>query len=212
MVSNALAVAGDRLVAIISVEPAGSVMVRDSGQWTNHAACAADLGASPAAVRLKASSESVIYAATDSQWALTQRRKKAISAIDEAQNAARQVAQIAADFEVSRRTVFRWLALYSQAPQTSTLLPRARGTPVGAHRIDDRPNKLIAEVIQKVYLTKVRAKKEEVVRMAGLRCAALVKPRKPGCSPERQQPKRPLFLETTRSNMPWKSCRSTTLR
>ena len=32
---------------------------------------------------------------------------------------------------------------------------------------------MIAEVIQEVYLTKVRAKKEEVVRMVGLRCAAL---------------------------------------
>ena len=171
--SNALAVAGDRLVAIISVEPAGSVMVRDLANGRIHAACAADLSAPPPAVRLKASSESIICAATDSQWALAQRRKEAICGIDEAQNAARQVAQIAADFEVSRRTVFRWLALYRQAPQTSTLLPRARGTPVGAHRIDDRLDKLIAEVIQEVYLTKVRAKKEEVVRMVGLRCAAL---------------------------------------
>lgn len=173
VVSNALAVAGDRLVAIISVEPAGAVMVRDLANGRIHAACAADLSAPPAAVRLKASSESIISAATDSQWALAQRRKEAICGIDEAQNAARQVAQIAADFEVSRRTVFRWLALYRQAPQTSTLLPRARGTPVGAHRIDDRLDKLIAQVIQEVYLTKVRAKKEEVVRMVGLRCAAL---------------------------------------
>lgn len=173
VVSNALAVAGDRLVAIISVEPAGAVMVRDLANGRIHAACAADLSAPPAAVRLKASSESIISAATDSQWALAQRRKEAICGIDEAQNAARQVAQIAADFEVSRRTVFRWLALYRQAPQTSTLLPRARGTPVGAHRIDDRLDKLIAQVIQEVYLTKVRAKKEEVVRMVGLRCVAL---------------------------------------
>ena len=35
MVSNALAVAGDRLVAIINVEPAGSVMVRAPCRWTN---------------------------------------------------------------------------------------------------------------------------------------------------------------------------------
>ena len=35
VVSNALAVAGDRLVAIVSVESAGSVMVRDPCQWTN---------------------------------------------------------------------------------------------------------------------------------------------------------------------------------
>ncbi|MDB5744198.1 MAG: TniB family protein [Polaromonas sp.] len=138
-----------------------------------HAACAADLSAPPAAVRLKAPSESIICAATDSQWALAQRRKEAICGIDEAQNAARQVAQIASEFEVSRRTVFRWLALSRQAPQTSTLLPRARGTPVGAHRIDDRLDKLIAEVIQEVYLTKMRAKKEEVVWMVGLCCASL---------------------------------------
>lgn len=138
-----------------------------------HAVCAAGLSAPPPAVRLKTASESIICAATDSQWALAQRRKEAICGIDEAQNAARQVAQIAADFEVSRRTIFRWLALYRQAPQTSTLVPRARGTPVGAHRIDDRLDKLIAEVIQEVYLTKVHTKKEEVVRMVGLRCATL---------------------------------------
>ena len=33
VVSGALAVAGDRLVAIVSVEQAGSVTVRDCGQW-----------------------------------------------------------------------------------------------------------------------------------------------------------------------------------
>ena len=55
----------------------------------------------------------------------------------------------------------------------SCFLPRARGTPVGDHRIDDGVDKLIAEVIQEVYLTQVRAKKEEVVRMVDLRCAAL---------------------------------------
>ncbi len=103
VVANALAVAGDRLVAIISFEPAGSVTVRDLASGRIHAVCAADLSAPPAAVRLKASSESNICAATDSQWALAQRRKEAICGIDEALNAARQVAQIGAEYEVSQR-------------------------------------------------------------------------------------------------------------
>jgi hypothetical protein len=47
VVSNALAVAGDRLVAIISVEPAGSVMVRDLANGRINLACAADLSAPP---------------------------------------------------------------------------------------------------------------------------------------------------------------------
>ena len=40
VVSNALAVTGDRLVAIISVESAGSVMVRDLANGRIHAVCA----------------------------------------------------------------------------------------------------------------------------------------------------------------------------
>ena len=77
----------------------------------------------------KAPGACAVSAATKAQWVLAQRRKEVISEIDEAQNIAWQVAQIALDFGVSRRTVFRWIALYRQTPQTSALLPRARGTP-----------------------------------------------------------------------------------
>ena len=73
---------------------------------------------------------------------------------------------------VSRRTVFRWLAAYRHTPQTSSLLVRPKGTPPGARRIDARLEELIAEVIRDVYLTKVRARKEEVVRQVGLRCSS----------------------------------------
>jgi len=60
----------------------------------------------------------------------------------------------------------------SRQPQTSSLLPHARGTPAGAHRIDEKLEQLIAEIIRGVYLRKVRARKEEVVRRVGLRCSA----------------------------------------
>ena len=44
---------------------------------------------------------------------------------------------------------------------------------VSGHRDSrDRLERLITDVINDVYLTKVRAKKEEVVRMVHLRCAA----------------------------------------
>lgn len=173
VVSGALAVAGDRLVAIVNVERAGSVMVRDLANGKIHEVTAADLKAPLPAASRRAPDACAVSAATEAQWDLAQRRKEVISGIDETQNTDRQVAQIAADFGVSRRTVFRWIALYRQTPQTSALLPRARGTPVGAHRIDARLDQLIAQVIHEVYLTKVRAKKEEVVRMVGLRCTAL---------------------------------------
>ena len=52
------------------------------------------------------------------------------------------------------------------------MLARPRGTPTGARRIDAHLEQLIAEIIRDVYLTKVRAKKEEVVRQVGLRCSS----------------------------------------
>jgi hypothetical protein len=51
---------------------------------------------------------------------------------------ANQVTRASAGLGVSRRTVFRWLAAYRDAPQTSSLLARPRGTPTGARRIDPR--------------------------------------------------------------------------
>ena len=83
-----------------------------------------------------------------------------------------QVTRASIRLGVSRRTVFRWLAAYRDTPQTSSLLVRPGGTPPGARRIDARLEELIAEVIRDVYLTKVRAKKEEVVRQVGLRCSS----------------------------------------
>jgi putative transposase len=173
VMAQALAVAGDRLVVIVSVEPDGAVMVRDLANGRVHAANPSELSAPPKVLHGHAMDEMGIASATELQWTLAQRRKEAICKIDDSQNVSRQIAAIAAEFGVSRRTVFRWHALYRESPQTSALLPRARGTPAGAHRIAAPLDELIAEVIQAVYLTKVRAKKEEVVRMVGLRCAAL---------------------------------------
>lgn len=52
------------------------------------------------------------------------------------------------------------------------MLPRPRGTPTGAQRISAQLEALIAQTINEVYLTRQRAKKEEVVRRVRLRCAA----------------------------------------
>ena len=96
--------------------------------------------------------------ATDVQWERARRREAVIAELANASDLANQVTRTSAGLGVSRRTVFRWLAAYRDAPQTSSLLARSRGTPTGARRIDTRLEQLIAEVIRDVYLTKVRAK------------------------------------------------------
>jgi len=173
VISDAVAVAEGRLVTIVSVDPDGTVTVRDLANGRVHTTSAVELSSRPTSTTSRNANGTNISGATEAQWALAQRRKEAIASIDDAENAADQVTRVAQELGVSRRTVFRWMAAYRQTPLTSALLPRPRGTPAGAHRIDDRLDKLISAVIQEVYLTKVRARKEEVVRMVGLRCAAL---------------------------------------
>ena len=110
--------------------------------------------------------------ATDAQWELAKRDEAVIAALVDTSDLADKVTHAPSGLGVSRRTVFRWLAAYRDAPQMSSVLARLRRTPAGARRIDARLEHLIAEVIRDVHLIKVRAKKEEVVRQGGVRCAS----------------------------------------
>ena len=91
MVSGALAIAGDRLVAIVNVERAGSITVYDFANGNIHEVTAEELKAPLAATSRKAFDACAVCAATEAQWALAQRRKEVISEIDETQNTDRQV-------------------------------------------------------------------------------------------------------------------------
>lgn len=172
ILADVIAVASDRLAAIVRVEDDGRVVVRDLANGSLHSVSAAELSAPPAAPLSTPLSLTAVAQASDAQWALARDTEEVIAGIADATEVSDQVTHAAACLGVSRRTVFRWLALYRATPQTSTLLPRPRGTPAGARRISPEIEAIIAEVIRDVYLTKVRAKKEEVVRQVQLRCAA----------------------------------------
>ena len=168
---DVVAVAADRLVVIIRVEDDGSVVVRDLANGGLSTTSASELSAPPSFSDPTAPTLMSIVHATDAQWEHARRREAVIAGVANASDLGEQVTRASARLGVSRRTLFRWLASYRDAPQTSSLLPRPRGTPTGARRIDAHLEQLIAEVIRDVYLTKVRAKKEEVVRRVGLRCS-----------------------------------------
>jgi len=172
VVPDCVAVAADRLVVIVRVDDDGSVVVRDLASGRVHATDAAELRAPPNEADPNPDRATDIFDASDSRWELARLREEVIAGIDSTGEVTEQAQRVAANLGVSIRTVFRWLALYREAPQTSSLLPRPLGPPAGSHRLDERVEHLITDVIRDVYLTKVRAKKEEVVRLVGLRCAA----------------------------------------
>jgi len=169
---DAVAVAADRLVAVVRVGSDGGVVVRDLATGGLSTISALELRVPPTSSDPTVTSVASLVHATDAQWELARRGEAVIAALVDTSNLADKVTRAPAGLGVSRRTVFRWLAAYRDAPQSSSLLARPRGTPAGARRIDARLEHLIAEVIRDVYLIKVRAKKEEVVRQVGVRCAS----------------------------------------
>ena len=161
-----VAVAANRLVVIVRVDDDGSVVVRHLANGGLSTTSASELSALPS-VDATATAMMAILQSTDTQWERARRHEAVIAGIANAADLGDQGTRASARLGVSGRTVFRWPAAYRDAPQTSSLLARQRGTPIGARRIDAHLEQLIAEVIRDVYLTKVRAKKEEVVRGVG---------------------------------------------
>ena len=171
-IPDVVAVAADRLVVIVRVDTDGSVVVRDLANGGLSTTSASELRAPPALLDATLAPVLSVVQATDAQWERARHREAVIAGLVNGDELSDQVTRASTRLGVSRRTVFRWLAAYRDTPQTSSLLARPGGTPAGARRIDARLEKLIAEVIRDVYLTKVRAKKEEVVRQVGLRCSS----------------------------------------
>ena len=166
---NSVAVADDRLVQVLGVTEDGQVEIRDlvsgatstcSAQILRAADNVQDVGALP------------FEQVTAEQWESALKRERAVLQILGSDTVAAQVTLIAGEFNVSRRTVFRWLSQYKDNPQTSALLPKPFGPPVGNKRINPQVEDIITSVIRDIYLTQTRAKKEEVVRMVQMRCVS----------------------------------------
>ncbi len=152
--------------------PDGLVEVRDLANGEIRSIGASELSG-PRLPRSASSHHDPIANASEDDWEIARRREAAVQSILASANIAAQVVRVASEAGVSSRTVFRWIAAYREQSRTSALLPKPMGPPNGSVRLDERVGKLIDEVIRDVYLTKVRAKKEEVVRMVVLRCTEL---------------------------------------
>ena len=157
-IPDVVAVAADRLVVIVCVGTDGNVVVRDLANGGLSTTSASELRAPPALLDTTVAPVLSVVQATDAQWERARRREAIIADLMNGDDLSDEVTRASTRLGVSRRTVFRCLAVYRDTPQTSTLLARPGGTPTGARRIGARLEKLIAEVIRDVYLTKRRPK------------------------------------------------------
>ena len=132
-IPDVVGVAADRLVATLRVDDDGSVVVRDLANGGLSTTSASQLSAPPALLDPTAGPVLSIGQATDAQWGRARRREAVIAGLANASDLADEVTRASARLGFSRRTVFRWLAAYRDAPQTSSLLARPRGTPIQQH-------------------------------------------------------------------------------
>jgi hypothetical protein len=123
-------------------------VVRGLASGRVHATDAAELRAPPKEADPNPGRATDIFDTSDSHWELARLREDVIAGIDSTGEVTEQALRAAAKLGFSIRTVFRWLALYWEAPQTSSLLPRPLDPPVGSHRLDERVERLITDVIR----------------------------------------------------------------
>ena len=123
-IPNAVAVAADRLVAVVRVGNDGGVVVRDLANGELSTTSASELSAPPALSHPTIAPVLSLVRATDAQWQRARRREAVIAELVNANDLVNQVTRASARLGVSRRTVFRWLAIYRDTPQTSSLLAR----------------------------------------------------------------------------------------
>jgi len=173
VIPGTVAVADERLVRIVRIDAKGQVVVCDLATNQDTVTSAAALCAPAADEAAISRKPTTVEEVTEEHWQIARQRERAIADIDPRQDVTDQVQRTATRLGISRRTVFRWLTAYRESPQTSTLLPKPVGPRVGSRRLGPELEKLIIQAINDVYLQKVRAKKEEVVRMVGLRSSAL---------------------------------------
>ena len=126
---DVVAVATDRLVAIVRVELDGSIVIRDLATGAVRTISVSELSAPASLAAPTATTLFSIAQATDAHWERARRREAVVAGLTNASNLGDQVSSAATRLGVSRRTIFRWLAAYRASPQTSSLLPHAAARP-----------------------------------------------------------------------------------
>jgi len=107
----------------------------------------------------------------DIPWQRASTREQALTALFDGSGPWGERAQgIAKSYGITKRTLYRWLALYRDVAVTSSLIPRPCGVPVGARRLDATREALVNTVIERKYLSRARPTIEEIVRIVNQRC------------------------------------------
>ena len=168
-----VAVCGSRLVRIRAMAADGLVGIEDLITGAHSDVSLADLRSRPTAVigtQIDVQLEAV-RSAPDGLWQRATIRENALTALLEGSGSlAARAKEVATQHKISVRTLYRWLARYRDAAQTSALIAHVRGVRTGARRLDIDRERLVNKIIEQKYLSRSRPSVEEIVRIVHQRC------------------------------------------
>jgi len=171
---GAVAVHRDRVVVVEQRMGAERLRIRDLATGERLNVAIGSLRARPTLSDAElAEREEMLRTTPRSVWEKGAERERALRALLQHEGPLTQRARAtAADLKVSERTVFRWLARFLEAEQTTSVVERRRGRKSGIKLLDVQRERLIDTVIADTYLKRPRARPETIYREVNVRCAA----------------------------------------
>ena len=111
------------------------------------------------------------YDASPTDWEMARRRETVIRPLaDQPVLQPDEVSAAAQALNIGRSLHYRLIRSYRRRPQTSTLLLRRRGRPIGSHQLDAEVEAIIDESVKKFFLTKERPRLADLMREIGAVC------------------------------------------
>jgi putative transposase len=156
----------DRLVQVVRIDKGPKIIVRDLVNNTQNVASPSDLHPrQPPVDTTTQTSAKALDAALDSEMDLAAMRERIVLQILAASGKRDEVVtRVAQQHAVAKRSIYRWIAAYQNAPRTSTLLSHAPGASRGSVRLSGAMETLIQQVIEDLYLVRTHAKPEDIYR------------------------------------------------
>jgi putative transposase len=112
-----------------------------------------------------------ILTVSDAVWRETARRARIIAALAEHERCStQQVDEAAGKLKIGRAMVYRLLSRFKQSRDTSSLLPTRRGRKTGRQLLKKAQERIIADLIRNIYLSKQKPSVAALHRTIALEC------------------------------------------
>ena len=164
-----------RTVVIVAPFDGSITRVRDVATGTEHDVPVDELQGVPAIGRVRGDQQgwTLMRDSTRAEWKQARRRERIINrCISGEGTAATRIRFACKALGLSRRSIYRLLAAYQTAAQTSTLIQKHRGTPLTARRLSAAREAITMRCIEQRFLSRPRATVTLVAEEVERQCRA----------------------------------------